>query len=82
MTAVVVLAAGGSSRMGSPKQLLPFKGKTLVSHAVETAIEAALGPVVVVTGREPALIQEALDGLQVEFVLNAVWKDGIVGICF
>ena len=39
--AFVVLAAGGSRRLGRPKQLLPFRGRTLLRHAVEVAVEAA-----------------------------------------
>ena len=42
--AIVVLAAGGSRRLGTPKQLLPFRGRTLLRHAVEVAVEAASAP--------------------------------------
>ena len=47
---IVILAAGASTRMGQTKQLLPWKGGTLISHAVNTAINANIGPVTVVTG--------------------------------
>src|SRR3954466_8533578 len=46
----VVLAAGGSSRLGQPKQLLKFRGATLVQRAVEAAATAGCDPVIVVVG--------------------------------
>ncbi|HSV63392.1 MAG TPA: nucleotidyltransferase family protein, partial [Chthoniobacterales bacterium] len=46
----VVLAAGGSSRLGRPKQLLTFGGETLVRRAVRAAAEAGCDPVIVVVG--------------------------------
>ena len=46
----VVLAAGGSARLGQPKQLLDWQGKPFVRAVAETALAAGLSPVVVVTG--------------------------------
>ncbi|HEX8897614.1 MAG TPA: NTP transferase domain-containing protein, partial [Chthoniobacterales bacterium] len=46
----VVLAAGGSSRLGQPKQLLTFRGETLIRHAVRAAAEAGCDPVILVVG--------------------------------
>ena len=48
--AAVVLAAGGSTRMGRPKQLLPFRERRRLRHAVEVAVAARCDPVVVVLG--------------------------------
>ena len=48
--AILVLAAGGSSRMGRPKQLLAYAGKSLVRHVTETALAVGTGQVVVVIG--------------------------------
>ena len=79
MTGVIVLAAGESSRMGQPKQLLPFRGSTLLRHAVETALAAALGPVVVVLGAEAERCRAELEGLAVHVVINAGWKTGMSG---
>ncbi|HEX8540005.1 MAG TPA: NTP transferase domain-containing protein, partial [Cystobacter sp.] len=47
---VVVLAAGASSRLGRPKQLVEWRGETLVHRAARLAVESGLGPVRVVTG--------------------------------
>lgn len=74
--AVVVLAAGGSSRMGRPKQLLPWHGRTLLRHAVEVACGSTHGPVVVVLGHGAAELAPEMDGLRVHVVENANWERG------
>lgn len=76
--ALILLAAGSSSRMGSPKQLLPYRGRPLLRHAVETALEAGLSPVIVVLGARAEEIQPALAGLDgVEVVVNPDWSQGM-----
>ncbi|AIE86529.1 nucleotidyltransferase family protein [Fimbriimonas ginsengisoli] len=77
--AVVVLAAGGSARLGRPKQLLPYLGRTLVEHAVRTAIASGAAEVVVVLGAEAAAVRERLQGLKVRFVTNRDWQEGMGG---
>jgi molybdenum cofactor cytidylyltransferase len=74
--AAVVLAAGGSTRMGRPKQLLPWDGRTLLRHAVEVAGEAGCDPVVVVLGAAADRLRPELDGLPVTVVENPVWEQG------
>ena len=75
--AVVVLAAGGSARLGRPKQLLSFRGTTLIRHAVETALAAEVGPVFVVLGAAAADCERELRDLEVQVVPNANWDTGI-----
>ena len=72
----IVLAGGGSSRFGRPKQVLDWHGKPFVRAAVETALLAGLSPVVVVTGAHPELVVAALVNLPVTIVHNPVWQDG------
>jgi len=72
----IVLAAGGSRRMGQVKQLIPWKGKPLVWHVVTAALESGLTSVVVVLGDEAEAVRAALEGLQVEFVVNQDWASG------
>jgi molybdenum cofactor cytidylyltransferase len=79
MTAILVLAAGGSRRLGQPKQLVTWRGKPLVRHATETALAAGLGPVFAVLGAASAECREALDGLDVTLVENPDWADGMGG---
>jgi len=76
---VVVLAAGGSSRLGRPKQLLPYLGRTLIEHAVRTALASGAGEVVVVLGAEAERVRERLKGLPVRIVLNRDWEAGMGG---
>jgi molybdenum cofactor cytidylyltransferase len=57
----VILAAGGSSRFGEPKQLLAFGGETLVRRAVRAASEAGCDPVIVVVGEIGDAIRSELD---------------------
>lgn len=76
---VVVLAAGGSSRLGSAKQLIEWHGRTLLRRAVEVAAAAACGPVVVVLGAQAPRMRRELAGLPVEVVVNDRWLDGLAG---
>jgi molybdenum cofactor cytidylyltransferase len=75
--AMVLLAAGASTRMGSPKQLLSYRGRPLIRHAAETALAAGCDPVMVVLGAHAPEIRAALDGLDVVVVENTDWKEGI-----
>lgn len=61
MIAGVVLAAGTSSRLGRPKQLLAYRGRPLVQHAVDAALDAGLDEVVVVVGHEAEAVRDALE---------------------
>jgi molybdenum cofactor cytidylyltransferase len=79
---VIILAAGQSARMraagmDTPKQLLPFRGTTLLRHAVETAEAAALGPLTVVLGAHADLIRPVLDGLSAHLIVNPTWQAGM-----
>ena len=75
-TAGIILAAGSSTRFGSPKQLLDWKGQPFVRHVAETALKAGLSPVVVATGAYSEKVQEAVKGLPVEIVHNEDHKQG------
>jgi molybdenum cofactor cytidylyltransferase len=63
--------------MGRLKQLLPYRGKTLVEHAVEQALGAGFGPVVVVLGAEAAVVRAALAAQPVRLVDNLSWHLGM-----
>lgn len=73
----VILAAGSSSRMGSPKQTLQFEGNSLLRRAALAALSAGCGPVVVVTGAHAELCRRELDGLDVREAFNASWESGM-----
>jgi molybdenum cofactor cytidylyltransferase len=75
---VLLLAAGASSRLGRPKQLLVFEGQTLLRRAAETAVAAAAGgPVVVVTGAQHDALLPELMGLPLQVVRCAQWEQGM-----
>lgn len=74
--AAVVLAAGASSRMGRPKQLLAFRGQSLLRRAARVALEAGRNPVAVVLGAEAARVRPELAGLAVTVAVNPDWEDG------
>ena len=75
--ATIILAAGRSSRLGEPKQLLTNNGKTLVRQITETALSLQTGPVIVVLGANQARIQAELADLPIQLVHNPDWQEGM-----
>lgn len=75
--AAIVLAAGAARRMGTLKQLLPYKGRPLVRHAARQAIEAGFSPVIVVAGAQADEIRAAIASEPVEIVENGHWATGM-----
>ena len=75
--AALLLAAGGSTRLGSPKQLLLKKGQPLVRRMAQAALDAGCDPVAVVLGAEAVAVGMALDGLPLQPVLNPHWRQGM-----
>ncbi|GJD42768.1 Nicotine blue oxidoreductase [Methylobacterium cerastii] len=74
----VLLAAGRGTRFGAePKLLAQLDGKPLVRHAADAALAAKARPVVVVLGAHAAAVRAALNGLDVAFVENAAFADGL-----
>jgi molybdenum cofactor cytidylyltransferase len=74
---IIVLAAGASIRMGTPKQLLKIEGISLIRRAAENALGCGCGPVVVVLGANANLIALELNGLAVEIAFNSDWDSGM-----
>ena len=72
----IILAAGGSSRFGKPKQLIEWQGEPLVRRVSRIARIANLNPVIVVTGSAGDEVQESLKGLDVVLVHNDEWAAG------
>ena len=75
--AAVVLAAGGSVRLGRPKQLLTHDGETLVHRAVRLAAETSPCRLLVVVGGSAELVVPELDAASCEIVHNRQWRDGL-----
>lgn len=74
---LILLAAGSSTRMGEPKQLMDYGGRPLVRHAVATALASVCRPVIVVLGANAGVVSQALRDLPVETVENPRWDEGM-----
>ncbi len=73
---VVVLAAGSSTRLGKPKQLISWKGVPLVRHIAQIAMQANTGPVVVVLGAGAENIRPCLNHPEIKVLINPDWASG------
>ena len=73
----MLLAGGGSSRLGRPKQLLKFEGETLLRRAARALAESVYFPIVVVLGADAEMGEPELSGLPVYSVFNERWTDGM-----
>ncbi|PHN05032.1 nucleotidyltransferase family protein [Flavilitoribacter nigricans] len=74
----LLLAAGASTRMGQPKQLLSWRGQSLIRHAVSTIQQSGISDkIVVVLGANRELIAPELNDLSVEIVFNPDWSEGM-----
>jgi len=77
MIPAVVLAAGASTRLGEPKQLMMLGDETLLDRAVRTASEAGCAPVVVVLGAAHKEILARSPLGDAVPVINAEWMEGM-----
>ena len=73
----IILAAGQSGRLGKPKQLLKYKNKTLLQHAIDTAKQSAVQSVIVVLGSSADIILKETDISGVHVVKNEDWQSGM-----
>jgi molybdenum cofactor cytidylyltransferase len=76
-TAVLILAAGNSSRLGLPKQLLQHQQKSLLRQIAEKALSLQPAAVAVVLGFESGRMRHELDDLPVLIVMNSIWHEGV-----
>jgi molybdenum cofactor cytidylyltransferase len=72
----LVLAAGGSSRLGMPKQLLPFRSATLLDHTVGTARACGFDQLVVAIGGSAGEVRSRVDLSGADVVVNADYGEG------
>ncbi len=75
----LILAAGSSSRLGQPKQLIIWRDKPLIVHAIDHAVAACGRGVTVVTGAEADAVEAAISdaGCHASIVHNAGWEQGM-----
>lgn len=79
--AALVLAAGGGTRLGGGKLLLPWKGRPLLAHTLQAVIDSgATASITVVLGHEAEKVREAIGrefpGEDVAIVENDAWREG------
>jgi CTP:molybdopterin cytidylyltransferase MocA len=75
--AAIIVAAGSSSRLGRPKQLLVVDGEPMLQRAIRIAREAGASPIFVVLGANRDVIKNAVDFGSATIVVNAAWEEGI-----
>jgi molybdenum cofactor cytidylyltransferase len=74
---VIILAAGGSRRLGTPKQLVQFDGETLLHRIVREAVSSGCSPIVVVLGSGSDMLMNELSGFDIMIATNPLWERGI-----
>ena len=77
MTALIILAAGASTRLGQPKQNLVFQNKTLLERTIEIAIDTECRPIFVVLGANVNEIDFDIKSKEVKFTFNSNWEEGM-----
>ena len=77
MISAILLAAGESKRMGRPKQLLEWQGKTLLQHSLESIINSAADEIILVLGHEADRIGKSLPAFPIKIVINPDYKQGM-----
>lgn len=73
----LMLAAGSSSRMGSPKQLLPWGESTLIEHCISVAKQSQLDSLLLALGSDATAIRQSIQVLDIDIVVNEEWAKGI-----
>lgn len=76
MLAAVILSGGASSRMGSPKALLPFQGRPFLDHLLEVTRHPKIGVRRVVLGAQAESIAKAVALEPGETIINTDWQEG------
>ncbi|MFN5021029.1 MAG: NTP transferase domain-containing protein [bacterium] len=74
---IIILAAGESKRLGSPKQLLSIDGSTLLARVAKTACELMTYPVIAVLGAHAEKISPTLNIPGITVVNNEDWQEGM-----
>ena len=77
MTALIILAAGKSSRLGFAKQTLLYKGKTLIELAIESGLKSKCNPVIVVLGANADKVEPGIKSNDIEISHNPDWAEGM-----
>jgi molybdenum cofactor cytidylyltransferase len=74
----IILAAGESKRMGSPKLVLPFRGKTIIENVIENISRSEVENIVLVLGADSEKIIKAVEGMDVKHCYNENYSQGML----
>ena len=74
---IIILAAGASTRLGPPKQLLIYQEHSLIFNTVKVAVNSGCAPIVVVLGAYANLIFPEVSNFPVKIVKNYDWQEGM-----
>ena len=74
----IILAAGESRRMGSPKMLLPFNGSTMLESVITNVSGSEVDNIIVVLGAEKEVLVQLLGKLQIGYCYNDNYKEGML----
>jgi molybdenum cofactor cytidylyltransferase len=74
---IIVLAAGSSSRLGTPKQLVTYQGNSLLRHICEVSLKSKADSLYVVLGSQKSRMEEEIATLNLNIVDNPHWQTGI-----
>jgi len=77
MISAIVLAAGESTRMGFPKLLLSIKGRSLLQHVIDNALQSKVSEVIVVLGADATKLRRETKQSQVQIIENSSYKEGL-----
>ncbi|WP_379966309.1 NTP transferase domain-containing protein [Epilithonimonas sp. UC225_85] len=75
--AVIILSAGNSSRLGQPKQLLQYKGKTLLENIASEALKIPSANTIIVTGAQKSELEKVVANMGIYFCDNNNWQFGM-----
>ncbi len=76
---IVILAAGGSKRLGGPKQMLLYQGTSMIRHLAKGALDSRAGKVAVVLGAYLETIEQEIESMPVRIIRNEKWEEGMGG---
>lgn len=76
-TGIIILAAGNSSRLGQPKQLLAYKNTNLLKNTIQAASLLPNTIIIVVMGSNQELIKNELNSTNIEISYNPDWESGM-----
>jgi molybdenum cofactor cytidylyltransferase len=74
---IVILAAGASTRLGEPKQLLEYDRKNLLQRTIDAAVNSNADTVIVVLGANAEQVSKEIDRSKINVVINTEWEEGM-----